>query len=252
MDLQLNNKIILITGATGGIGRAITAAFLNEGAQVQAVYRNEDRFTQLCNWLGENKTDTAALSGIQADLLSYSDIHQTVEETVKEFGRIDVLVNCAGHSIESHFALLSEEQINEMIDLNLKSPMYFAQAVLKPMFRQKEGCIINISSLVASRKGRGVAAYAAAKAGLDAFTRVLAQEAGRKNIRVNSICPGLIQTEMSSSLVERTGSLIADETALSRLGNPEEIAMAVLFLASSRTASFITGTQLHADGGLYL
>lgn len=252
MDLQLKNKIVLLTGATGGIGRAIAAALLNEDATVIAVYRNEERFAELKLWLQEKQVQIHSLHGSKTDILSYSDIHRCVNETISRFERIDVLVNCAGNSYEHPFAMLTEEQISEMIDLNLKSPMYFAQAVLKTMFRQKDGCIINISSLVASRRGRGVVAYASAKAGLDAFTRTLAQEAGRKNIRVNSICPGLIETEMSTQLVQRLGSKIADETALNRLGSPQEIAAAVLFLASSKTASFITGTQIHVDGGLYL
>lgn len=252
MDLQLKNKIILITGATGGIGRAIAEAFLNESAIVVSVHRNEERFAELKTEFQSKQIPVENLHGYKTDLLSNTAVQQTVTEIANQFQRIDVLVNCAGHSVEQPFALHTEEMIGEMIDINLKSPMFFSQAVLKPMFKQKDGCIINISSLVASRRGRGVVAYASAKAGLDTFTRALAQEVGRKNIRVNSICPGLIQTEMSAPLIERMGTQLEHETALNRPGTPEEVAQAVLFLASSKTASFITGTNLHVDGGLYL
>lgn len=252
MDLQLQDKIVLITGATGGIGRAIVARFLQEGAQPVAVYRNEKKYGELREWLERLSCDMAKLHGVKGDVLSSEGVDKIVQEALRINGRIDVLVNCAGASIETPFALMTDEQIDETIALNFRSPMRIAQAVLKPMFRQKEGSIIMISSLTAIRKGRGVAVYAAAKAGLDTFCRSLAQEVGKKNIRVNSIRPGLIETEMSASLVERTGNMLRDDASLNRFGKPDEVAAAVVFLASAASASFITGTQLNVDGGLYL
>lgn len=252
MDLLLKNKVLLLTGATGGIGRAICAAFLQEGTFVVALYRNENRFSDLKKNLEAQGIDLSGFHGIQTDILNTTDIQKAVDETINRHQRIDILINCAGNSFENHFALLEEKQIDEMISINLKSPMLLSQAVLKPMFKQKEGCIINISTIAAHKKGRGIAVYAAAKAGLDAFTRTLAQEVGKKNIRVNSIRPGVIETEMSAPLLERTGSMVVEATAMNRLGTAEDIAAAAVFLASGKAASFITGTQLNVDGGLYL
>jgi 3-oxoacyl-[acyl-carrier protein] reductase len=251
MDLELKDKVLLLTGATGGIGRQICADFLNEGAIVVGVYRNEIRFEELKKELADKKINCERLIGMKTNILNNSEIQLCVDETLKRFQRIDILINCAGNSNEIPFAWMTEKQIDEMIDINFKSPMLFSQAVLKPMFSQKEGCIINISTIGTQKKGRGIVVYAAAKAGLEVFTRTLAHEVGRKNIRVNCIRPGVIKTDMSAPLLDRTGNLVVDSTALHRLGKPEDISAAALFLASTKTASFITASQLDVDGGIY-
>ena len=139
-----------------------------------------------------------------------------------------------------------------MININLKSPMLFSQAVLKPMFKQKSGCIINVTTVATHKAGRGIVAYASAKAGLDTFTRTLAQEVGRKNIRVNTIRPGIIKTEMSKQILENLGDYIVESTAINRIGNPADISAVALFLASEKTSSFINGTNINVDGGFSL
>ena len=252
MDLDLKNKIVILTGATGGIGKQICADFIREGAIVIAVYRNEDKLKKLIKFLTELNLDPTKAHPVKTDVLKKSEIDRCVKEVLQNFNRIDVLINCAGSSLECSFAMLDENLIENMIDVNLKSPMLFAQAVLKPMFKQKSGSIINITTVATHKAGRGIVAYASAKSGLDTFTRALAQEVGRKNIRVNTIRPGIIKTEMSKQILENIGSYIIDSTAINRIGKPTDISSVVLFLASEKTASFINGTNINVDGGFSL
>jgi len=245
MDLKLRDKIVLITGATGGIGKQIAEDFLKEGAQVVSVYRNLEKFEKL-------KSENPSIKGYQCDLLKSEQIKEMIKQVVNDHKRIDVLVNCAGAVIEAPFAIVDEDQIEKMLDINLKAVMYLTKAVLKPMVLQKEGSIVNVSSITAQKGGRGIVAYASAKAGLDAFTRSLAIEMGRKNIRVNGVRPGAISTDMSKTLKERAENYIAEATILGRFGKPKEVSKGVLFLASNETASFITGTSLNIDGGFML
>ncbi|OIQ37758.1 MAG: hypothetical protein BM555_00030 [Crocinitomix sp. MedPE-SWsnd] len=245
MDLKLQDKIVLITGATGGIGRQIAEDFEKEGAKVLVVYRNLQKFEKLTE---ANPT----ITGYHCDLLKTDDIKKMIKLIVEDHKRIDILVNCAGAVVEAPFAIVDEDQIEKMLDINLKSVMYLTKAILKPMVLQKEGSIVNVSSITAQKGGRGIVAYASAKAGLDAFTRSLAIEMGRKNIRINGVRPGAISTDMSKTLKERAENYIAEATILGRFGNPKEVSKGVLFLASNETASFITGTTLNIDGGFML
>lgn len=250
MNLELAGKVVVITGGTGDIGRQIVLDFLVEGSNVVCLIRNMDKMKIVEQWIVEMIGTAEHLSSKECNLSDYEDIHAVIDEIVKEFGRIDVLVNCAGHVDEAPLGLLSKDQIDQMIDINFKSPVYLSKAVLKTMFRQKNGSIINISSITAVKKGRGISVYAAAKAGLDSFTRILASEVGRKKIRVNCIRPGLILTKMSKqvvSLLEQNNTL---PTCLERPGLPDEISKMVLFLASDKCSSFITGECINIDGGI--
>lgn len=251
MELDLKSKIVILTGVTGGIGRQIAIDFLLEGAVVVGLIRNEQKMEQVRQWIKDQNVSDMNLHSKVCDLLNYEEIQSVVREITDKFLRIDILVNCAGFAHENPFALLNQHHIDSMVDLNFKSPIYLSHAVLRPMFRQKEGCIINISSVSAIKKGRGVAVYAAAKAALDAFTRALSTEVGRKNIRVNCIRPGVINTAMSGPLLERANDIVNDSTALSRFGHPNEISKAVLFVASNITASYMTGETFTIDGGMY-
>ena len=252
MDLDLKDKIVILTGATGGIGKQICADFLLEGAIVIVVYRNDDKLKTLIKYLSELKLNITKVYPVKTDVLKKSEIDLCVKEVLLKFSRIDVLINCAGSSFECSFAILDENIIEHMININLKSPMLFSQAVLKPMFKQKSGCIINVTTVATHKAGRGIVAYASAKAGLDPFTRTLAQEVGRKNIRVNTIRPGIIKTEMSKQILENLGDYIVESTAINRIGNPADISAVALFLASEKTSSFINGTNINVDGGFSL
>lgn len=251
MKLELEHKTVLITGATGGIGRQIVADFLSEGSVVICLIRNEGKMNTLREELSEANYPIHNLHNVKCDILNYDDIQEAVKAILKMHSRIDILVNCAGFAIESPLALNDQEQIDRMIVLNMTSPIYLCQAVLKPMFRQKEGCIINISSVSAVKKGRGISVYAGAKAGIEAFSRALSQEIGRKNIRINCIRPGVISTSMSEAVIERANERIKTDTALGRFGVPSEISKAVLFVASNNTSSYMTGECISIDGGLY-
>ncbi len=251
MNLELENKIVVLTGGTGGVGRSIALAFLQEKSKVIVLHRNEEKYALLQKWL-EPKVGIDHLVGIKTSILEPRTIEETMKTIYQQQGRIDVLVNCAGYAKEAPLLMLEDDSIDKMFDVNLKSPLYLSRSVLRYMMKQREGSIINISSVSTRRGGRGIAVYAAAKAGLERFTKVLAQEVGRKNIRVNAICPGVIDTEMSLPLRDRMGEDILKNTALEKYGNPSDVAKAVLFLASEKMASFITGHVLNVDGGFSL
>lgn len=252
MNLDLDKKTVIITGGTGGIGKHICSDFIAEGANVIALYRNQEKYDNLVKWVDSIQLDTSKLSGKQCSILSEEELKNCMKEIQSETGSIDVLVNCAGSAHEYPFAMMNEEHIDSMMNVNLKATMMVSRSVLSTMFSQKSGVIINISSVVGSRGGRGIVAYASAKAGIDAFSRTLAKEVGRKNIRVISIRPGAIKTEMSSALEHRAGEKVEDYTALERFGTPEEISKTVVFMASNKTASFITGACIDVDGGFML
>ena len=251
MNLELTDKVVLITGGTGGIGSRIVADYLEEGAIVACFIRSEVKMQTLFDLLKEWNISSENLHSFECNLLDFDDIKRATKEVVSKLNAIDILINCAGFTDEYPFAMLDAKKIDLMIDLNLKSPIYLSQAVLKTMYKQNGGCIINVSSVSAIKKGRGITVYAAAKAGLDAFTRTLALEVGRKNIRVNSIRPGVISTAMSGPVMERAEGIIKTNTALGRPGQPSEISAAILFMSSNKTASYMTGETITVDGGMY-
>ncbi len=251
MNLGLKNKVVIITGGTGGIGSQIVTDFLNERAIVVCLVRNPTKMEKLKVALNQQQVPTSELHSYSCDLMDYENIKFTMLQISKDLKRIDVLVNCAGFALEYPFALINESQIDSLINLNFKSPILLCQAVLKYMYKNKEGSIINISSVSSVKKGRGIAVYASAKAGLDAFTRTLAIEVGRKNIRVNCIRPGIIETNMSKGVRDRMGETIKSTTSLNRPGTPNEISNMVLFMASSQASSYLTGECINIDGGLY-
>lgn len=248
MNLDLKDKVVCITGASGGIGMAIATAFLAEGAVVCATYRQH-----------QNKLDAFAkeLSQAQKALLFayHLDLHDSKSQATcisaicNDHTRIDILVNCAGSALEKPFLLLTPEEVQQQISTNFSQQALFTQQVAKVMLRQRKGAIVNISSLLGKRLGRGVAVYAAAKAAMDRLTQTLALEVGKKGIRVNSINPGLVATKMSKNVQANMPSEFLEMSPISRPGTPEEIANAVLFLASEK-ASYITGVCLSVDGGL--
>lgn len=251
MNLELENKIVVITGATGGIGSQITKDFIDAKAIVVCLIRNENKFNELKKSAEADNLDITRLHYVCCNLSDYEEIKNAVAQITDTFSRIDVLVHCAGYTEEQPFALFNEKQISELFDINLKSPVLLTHAVLKTMYRQNSGSIIFISSASTIKKGRGIVAYASAKAGLETFTRTLAQEVGRKKIRVNCIRPGVIETGMSSAVIYRNSEKIIEFTSLGRTGKPNEISNVVLFIASEKTASYLTGECITIDGGMY-
>ena len=250
MNLVLDNQVVIITGATGGIGGEIALEFLKEKAIVICLYRNELKMEKFKYELSEKNISLINLHGYKCDLLNYIEISSTIKKVHKKFNKINILVNCAGFTKEYPFALLNENEISHTIDINLKSPMMITHAILKIMFKQKSGSIINVSSISAVKKGRGIVAYATAKSGLENFTRTLAYEVGRKNIRVNCIRPGVIETSMSGPIMNRIKDKIKEIASIGRFGQTKEISKMATILASDVTSSYITGECITIDGGI--
>jgi 3-oxoacyl-[acyl-carrier protein] reductase len=249
MNLDLKDKVVCITGASGGIGLALVRAFLEEGAIVCAMYhRNLSALDALRSEL--SAVQQSQLNPYRLDLQD-NDSHKTAIGAIcSAHQRIDILVNCAGSALEKPFLLLTPEEITQQVTTNFSQQALFTQQVAKIMLAQRNGSIVNVSSLLAKRLGRGVAVYAAAKAAIDRFTQTLALEVGKKGIRVNSVNPGLIATKMSKNIQANMPPDLMNMSPIARPGRPEEIANAVLFLASDRAASYITGVCLSVDGGL--
>ncbi len=161
-----------------------------------------------------------------------------------------MLVNCAGHALELPFLLTEEEQWEEVIAVNLTSVARFTKLVVKQMYRAKRGAVVNVSSVLGLRFGRGTVAYAVSKAGIVRFSQALALEVGPKGIRVNTVCPGVIKTSMSQNLTRRLDERLHEMTALRRVGTAEEVSHTVVFLSSEKAASYITGATVVIDGGI--
>jgi len=252
MDLKLENKRVLITGATGGIGREICKAFLMENAMVYNFYRDQSKMDGLKSWLKEQETQTDKLFACMVDFSDEESIEDGFKCMMRDFGGIDIFVNVVGHAVEGPFLLTDSEDWDKAQEINLKPAVHLSRLVLKPMILARSGSIVFISSVVALRYGRGVVPYASAKAALNRFAETLACEVGQKGIRVNTVCPGMIDTPMALSIKHRHADSLQYRSALGRIGLPEEVAPAALFLASDATSAYITGQKIIVDGGVSL
>ena len=237
------DKVALITGASRGIGKACAIELAKAGYDIAVSYAGNDE-------AANNTVNELLELGVKAKTYKFSVADKdacakAVEEVMTEFGRIDVLVNNAGITKDGLFMRMNADNWEAVINTNLNSAFYMTNPVVKIMMKQRSGCIINMSSIVGVYGNAGQANYSAAKAGLIGFTKSLAKEIGSRNIRVNAIAPGFIQTDMTKGLEE---TKIAEHIALNRLGNPEDIAKTVKFLAEDGT--YITGQVIGVDGGL--
>ncbi len=244
-NLEFKDKVVLVTGGSRGIGRAIVERFAQEGATVWFTYRSSKGEAQA---LEEQYAER--VKGFQGDVADAKAMEELVNTIVKEHGRIDVLVNNAGIARDNLILRMKDEEWQQVIDVNLTAAFRLIKFVLKPMLKQRFGAIINMSSIVGLTSNPGQANYAASKAGLIALTKAVAKEVGKRNIRVNAIAPGFIETDMTASLPEQVKKEYLTNIALGRFGKPEEVAEVVLFLASDR-ASYITGQTIVVCGGLY-
>jgi 3-oxoacyl-[acyl-carrier protein] reductase len=235
---SLEGKRALVTGASKGIGRAIAQELARAGATVVVGYRSgKDEAEQLAAEIGG--------VAVQADVSSPDDAKRLVEEA----GDIDVLVNNAGLTRDGLLARMSDDDWRTVIDTNLSSVFYTCRAVTRPMMKKRSGSIVNISSVVGVHGNWGQTNYAASKAGIIGFTKSIARELGSRNIRANVVAPGYVKTQLTDVLPEEATAAMIQNTPLSRVAEPHEIAGAVRFLASD-DASFITGEVLLVDGGL--
>lgn len=246
MQNTLQDKIVLVTGATRGIGAAIADTLAQAGATVIGTATSETGAAaigeRLAQWQGQGRVLNAAQS---------DGIENLIGEIEKEFGRLDILVNNAGITRDNLLMRMKEEEWDEIMEINLKSVYRASKAVLRGMMKQRTGRIINITSVVGTMGNAGQTNYAAAKAALMGFSKSLAREVGSRGITVNCVAPGFIDTDMTRALPEETRKMFEAQTALGRFGEAQDIADAVLFLASDQ-AKYITGQTLHVNGGMLM
>lgn len=238
----MKNQVILISGGSRGLGAALATAFHAEGATVVTFSRTETPFIR-------HMKDDPRFYWQMLDILDSAGCKAMIQNLIREFGQIDVLINNVGAALDQLLPLTSESEITSTLNLNLEAAIRTSRLVVRGMLPRGQGCILNISSVLGHRGFKGTTVYAAAKAGLDGFSRALARELGPRGIRVNSISPGFIATEMTDHLPEGQRQQILRRTPLGRLGQPEDVAGLALFLASEQ-ASFITGQSIIVDGGL--
>ena len=247
MHVDLTDKTVLVTGGTRGIGRAIVEAFADAGANVAFTYRSStDEADAIVDRLEGEGVEVLSLQG---DVADFEVAQSHVDAVIDRWDTLDVLVNNAGITRDGLMLRLKEEDWDAVIDTNLKGVFNFSKAAYRPMMSQRAGSIINISSVVGTTGNAGQTNYAASKAGIVGFSKSLAKELGSRNVTVNVVAPGYVQTDMTDELDEDAQQAILDAVPLDRLAEPSEIAESVLFLASS-AADYITGHVLHVNGGL--
>jgi 3-oxoacyl-[acyl-carrier protein] reductase len=244
---MLTDKVAVVTGGSRGIGRSIALDLAKEGAKVAVFYAgNHTAAEETVAAITELGSEAAAF---QVDVANSQQVDQAFKQVLSQFGRVDILVNNAGITRDNLLMRIKEEDWDQVIDTNLKGVYLCCKSVIRPMMKQRSGRIINISSVVGVSGNAGQANYVAAKAGVIGITKTMAKEFASRNITVNAIAPGFIQTDMTSVLDEKVKEAILTSIPLARLGQAEEVASAVSFLASDK-ASYITGQTLHVDGGL--
>ena len=247
MQADFHGSTVLVTGGTRGIGRALVEAFAEAGANVAFTFRSSsDAATALVDALEDQGTEALSLQGDVADLEA---AQSHVDAVLDRWDTIDVLVNNAGITRDGLMLRMTEEDWDDVIDTNLKGAFNFCKAAYMPMMRQQSGSIVNISSVVGTTGNAGQTNYAASKAGIVGFSKSLAKELGSRNVTVNVVAPGYVQTDMTEELDTETQEAILNAVPLDRLAEPDEIADAVLFLASP-AAAYVTGHVLHVNGGL--
>lgn len=240
---SLTNKTALVTGASGGIGAAIAKALAAAGARVAISGTNMDKLNALKAELGGNAVIVAA------DLSDPEAVAALVDNAEKELGQLDILVNNAGLTRDTLAIRMKDEDWDAVLNVNLRAAFFLARAALKGMMKNRTGRIISISSIVGTTGNPGQANYAASKAGLVGMSKALAAEVASRNVTVNCVAPGFIATNMTDALNDDQKNKINEKIPAGRMGTPDDIAAAVLFLASDE-AAYVTGQTLHVNGGM--
>jgi len=245
MKIDLSGKNALVTGSTRGIGRAIAEAFAESGARVAVVGRDQQRADEAAADIGNGAR------GFAADVSDTVAVTKLIDAVEKAFGSIDILVNNAGITRDNIVMRLKDEDWDAVLDANLRGAFASIRAASRGMMKRRSGRIINIASIVGLIGNKGQANYAASKAGLIALTKTVAKELGSRNILINAVAPGFIETEMTASMTPEAREALGKQIALERLGTAQDVAAIVAFLASD-LASYITGQVFVVDGGMVM
>lgn len=246
MMALLQDKVAIVTGGAQGIGAAIAERLAAEGASVAVVDLNLDKARETAERL---RRSGVAAEAYQVDVGAAEAVKAVVAEIVKRFGRVDILVNNAGITRDGLLLTLSEQDWDLVLTVNLKSVFNFTKNVARQMIKQKSGAIVNVSSVVGLMGNPGQINYSASKAGVIGATKSSAKELASRNIRVNAVCPGYIETAMTAKLEEKARTALIDHIPAKRLGQPADVANAVLFLVSD-LGSYVTGETVRVDGGM--
>ena len=243
----LEGKTVIITGASRGIGRGIAKIFTSQGCAVAFTYSSSKEAAD--SLIEELSVYDVQVKGYQSNAANFEHARQLVEDVLNDFGSLDILINNAGITKDNLLMRMSEDDFDQVVEVNLKSIFNMTKAVQGAFLRQRKGSIIHMSSVVGVKGNAGQANYAASKAGMIGFSKSVALELGSRNIRSNVIAPGFIETEMTEKLSEDLVQGWRDGIPLKRGGQPEDVANACVFLASD-LSSYITGQVLHVDGGM--
>lgn len=245
--MKLQDKVAIVTGSGRGIGRAIAIELAKAGAKVVVTSRHTEECAEVCDVIGGEGGESLC---VQCDVSKKNDVEALVKQTVEKFGTVDILVNNAGVVRQGPLTEMSEEDWDFVLDINLKGAFLFSKAVAPIMMKKKSGKIVSIASIAGEVGFANTSAYCASKGGLINLTRELALEMAPYNVNVNAVDPGVIETDMTSDMLEdeATQKGLLSQIPMGRVGQPEEIAKAVLFLASD-DASYVTGQALTVDGG---
>lgn len=246
--MLLNGEVALVTGATRGIGQAIATTLGREGATVIGTATSQNGADKISSYIKENNLSG---TGMVLDVTQATAVEDLVKQIGEQFGSVSVLVNNAGITRDNLLMRMKEDEWDAIMETNLKSVYRLSKAVMRGMTKARKGRIISIASVVGAVGNAGQTNYAAAKAAVMGFSRALAREVAGRNVTVNAVAPGFIDTDMTRVLSEEQRQSIIAQVPLGRLGEPQDIANAVLFLASP-LATYITGTTIHVNGGMYM
>ncbi|HAT4246269.1 TPA: 3-oxoacyl-[acyl-carrier-protein] reductase [Clostridium perfringens] len=246
---MLKDKVAIVTGGTRGIGRAIALKLADQGANIVINYRNSDKEAEELKSILEGKG--VKVLTVKCDISNFEDSKNLMDKCKEVFGKIDILVNNAGITKDTLIMRMKEEDFDNVIDVNLKGTFNCAKHASAIMLKQRFGKIINMTSVVGIAGNAGQVNYAASKAGVIGLTKSLAKELGSRGITVNAVAPGFINTDMTASLSEKVKEEASKNIPLKRLGDPEDVANLVGFLASD-SANYITGQVINVDGGMVM
>jgi 3-oxoacyl-[acyl-carrier protein] reductase len=248
--MNASGRVVVVTGGSRGIGRAIALRFAEENARIVIMHYDPDESAS------DETLKLLAEKGVEAeshkiDVSSKESVSEKFKDIVSRFGKVDVLVNNAGITRDNLFMRMSETDWDLVMNVNLKSVFNCTQAVIRPMIKERKGAIVNIASIAGQIGNPGQANYSASKAGIMAFTKTIAREVGSRNITINAVAPGFIDTEMTAALPDDVKESYLEQIPLKRLGSPEDVAETVYWLCSD-SAAYITGQTIHVNGGMFM